>query len=302
MKKQVRTITEGSVMLGIIGILLFLNLQFGLLLQSYFVFVFPIPIIIYTIRYGFKNGIILFTSAIILTLMLGQFTTLFYTITGLILGLVYGYGIIKNRTNDWIITTSIIVNSISIFLETYVLAKLFGYDIVTEINVVVSELSKIPEFAAILNGEALILSLIPLLLITMSIMQAIIIHMISIVLLRRLKISYRKARPIESLRLPIWAGLIVTIALFLGKYLVTTSSVTYQVIGINLAVFSQLIATFYGFFLIKFYAKRSGNKSVTTFAILGFLFLPSLVIYVFIGLGLLDCFTDIRRRIELITL
>lgn len=301
MKNQVRTITEGSVMLGIIGIVLFLNLQFGMLLQSYFVFVFPIPIIIYTIRYGFKNGIILFTAAIILTLILGQFTTLFYTITGLILGLVYGYGILKNRTNDWIIMTSIVVNSISVILETYVLAKLFGYDIVSEINLIVLEVSKIPELATILNMDALIISMIPLLLITMSIMQTIIIHMISIVLLRRLKISYRKAKPIELFRLPIWAGVIVTIALFSGKYLVTTNSVTYQVIGINLAVFSQLIATFYGFCLIKFYAKRSGNKSVTTFAILGFLFLPSLVIYAFIGLGLLDCFTDIRKRIELIT-
>jgi uncharacterized protein YybS (DUF2232 family) len=302
MKNQVRTITEGSVMLGIIGIFLFLNLQFGLLIQSYFVLIFPIPIIIYTIKYGVKNGLILIFAAITLTLMLGQFTTFFYTVTGLILGLVYGYGILKNHTNDWIISISIIVNSISIFIETYLLAKLFGYDILAEINTIVSELSKIPEFAEILNVDALILSLIPLLLISMSILQTIIVHMISIVLLRRLKISYRKAKPVEDFRLPIWAGVIVTIALFAGQLLTTTNSTTFQVIGINLSVFSQLIAIFYGFCLILFYAKRSGKKFLTTFALLGFLFLPSVIIYVFIGLGLLDCFTDIRKRIELITL
>jgi uncharacterized protein YybS (DUF2232 family) len=302
MKNQVRTITEGSVMLGIIGIFLFLNLQFGLLIQSYFVLIFPIPIIIYTIKYGVKNGLILIFAAITLTLMLGQFTTFFYTVTGLILGLVYGYGILKNHTNDWIISISIIVNSISIFIETYLLAKLFGYDILAEINTIVSELSKIPEFAEILNVDALILSLIPLLLISMSILQTIIVHMISIVLLRRLKISYRKAKPVEDFRLPIWAGVIVTIALFAGQLLTTTNSTTFQVIGINLSVFSQLIAVFYGFCLILFYAKRSGKKFLTTFALLGFLFLPSVIIYVFIGLGLLDCFTDIRKRIELITL
>jgi len=302
MKKQVRTITEGSVMLGIIGIFLFLNLQFGLLLQSYFIFIFPIPIIIYTIKYGMKNGFILFFAAIIMTLMLGQFTTLFYSVTGMILGLVYGYGILKNRTNDWIIIASIIVNSTSVFLETYILAGIFGYDLAAEINTVIAEMSKIPEFAAILNFEAVIKSLIPLLIIFMSILQTIIVHMMSLVLLRRLKISYRKARPIETLRLPIWAGVIITIALFLGKYLMTTSNVTYQVIAINITVFSQLIAVFYGYCLIRFYTIKTGNKSVTTIAILGFLFLPTVIIYAFIGLGLLDCFTDIRKRIELITL
>lgn len=44
MKKQVRTITEGSMMLAIIGLFLFLNLQFAGILQTYFIIFIPLPI------------------------------------------------------------------------------------------------------------------------------------------------------------------------------------------------------------------------------------------------------------------
>ena len=69
MKKQVRTITEGSMMLAIIGLFLFLNLQFAGILQTYFIIFIPLPILIYTIRYGFKNGLIV---------VLGRFSYLLF--------------------------------------------------------------------------------------------------------------------------------------------------------------------------------------------------------------------------------
>ncbi|MHB8097630.1 MAG: DUF2232 domain-containing protein [Erysipelotrichaceae bacterium] len=302
MKKQVRTITEGSVMLGIIGVLLFLNLQFGLLFQSFFVFIFPIPIIIYTLRYGLKNSIVLFFSAIIMTLMLGQFTTLFYVITGLILGLVYGYGVLKNKSNDVIIAYSIFINALSVFLEIYVFAKVFGYDLASELNLLMTEVSKIPEFSIVSNFESIVLALIPLYIIFVTVLQTLIVHSISIILLRRLGISYRKARPLHTLRLPIWAGIPLMFSLFSGPYLLKNDSVLFQAIGINLNIIAQVVLLFYGFCLIIFFSKRVNKKQIVTYAILSFLFLPNIIIYAFIGLGLLDCFTDIRKRIELITI
>jgi uncharacterized protein YybS (DUF2232 family) len=54
MRKEVRKITEGAAMIALISVFLLIDRQFAGQLNVYFAWIIPLPIIIYTARYGFK--------------------------------------------------------------------------------------------------------------------------------------------------------------------------------------------------------------------------------------------------------
>jgi len=302
MKKQVRTITEGSMMLAIIGLFLFLNLQFAGILQTYFIILVPIPILIYTIRYGFKNGLVISFGAVFLTIMLGNIITLFYISGGLFVGLAYGYGINKNKSNDWLLMISTLINALSLFVETYVIAAFIGYDLIKDTQLLVESLDTIDGFVLPDNFMTQVIAITPIVLILMGFLQALITHLISVTLLKRLNITVRKMKPLTQIIMPIWLGVICLIGLFSSTGLYQFGDSNMQIVASIILFLSSIIIIGDAFILITIYGKKTNRKYLPTFAMLALILLPSLLIYVFIGLGLLDCFTDIRKRIELITL
>jgi len=302
MKKQVRTITEGSMMLAIIGLFLFLNLQFAGILQTYFIILVPIPILIYTIRFGFKNGLVISFGAVFLTIMLGNIITLFYISGGLFVGLAYGYGINKNKSNDWLLVISTLINALSLFVETYVIAAFIGYDLIKDTQLLVESLDTIDGLVLPDNFMTQVIAITPIVLILMGFLQALITHLISVTLLKRLNITVRKMKPLTQIIMPIWLGVICLIGLFSSTALYQFGDSNMQIAASIILFLSSIIIIGDAFILITIYGKKTNRKYLPTFAMLALIFLPSLLIYVFIGLGLLDCFTDIRKRIELITL
>lgn len=301
MKKQVRTITEGSMMLAIIGLFLFLNLQFGGILQTYFIILVPIPVLIYTIRYGVRNGLILCFGALFLTLMLGNFITLFYISGGLLVGLAYGYGVLTDKSNDWLLIVSSIINSVSLFLETYVLAAFIGYDLVKDTEVLIESLRGIEGLVLPDNFMTLVLAITPIVLLLTGFLQAFVTHMLAVTLLKRLNITTRKMKPLTEVKMPKWLGILALIGLFGSSLLYQTGDSNLQIVSSVLLFLSAIVIIGDAFILLTIYGKKTNRKFLPTFAMLALILLPTILIYAFIGLGLLDCFTDIRKRIELIT-
>lgn len=302
MKKQVRTITEGSMMLAIIGLFLFLNLQFAGILQTYFIIFIPLPILIYTIRYGFRSGLVVSFGAIFLSIMLGNIITLFYIGGGLLVGLAYGYGVNSNKSNDWLLFVSTLINAISLFVETYVLAAFIGYDLYKDTEALIESLKGIDGLVLPDNFMAQVLAITPIILLLTGFLQALMTHLLSVTLLKRLNITVRKMKPLQHIQLPKWLGIIALLGLFTSTFLYQSGDENLQIIASLMLFISALTVISDAFILIAIYGKRTNRKYLPTFAMLALILLPTVLIYGFIGLGLLDCFTDIRKRIELITL
>lgn len=302
MKKQVRTITEGSMMLAIIGLFLFLNLQFAGILQTYFIIFIPLPILIYTIRYGFKSGLIVSFGAIFLSIMLGNIIALFYIGGGLLVGLAYGYGVNTNKSNDWLLFVSTLINAISLFVETYVLAAFIGYDLYKDTEALIESLKGIEGLVLPDNFMAQVLAITPIILLLTGFLQALMTHLLSVTLLKRLNITVRKMKPLQHIQLPKWLGFIALLGLFSSTFLYQSGDENLQIVASLMLFISAITIIGDAFILIAIYGKRTNRKYLPTFAMLALILLPTILIYGFIGLGLLDCFTDIRKRIELITL
>lgn len=302
MKKQVRTITEGSMMLAIIGLFLFLNLQFAGILQTYFIIFIPLPILIYTIRFGFRNGLVVSFGAIFLSIMLGNIITLFYIGGGLLVGLAYGYGVNTNKSNDWLLFVATLINAISLFVETYVLAAFIGYDLYKDTELLIESLKGIDGLVLPDNFMAQVLAITPIILLLTGFLQALMTHLLSVTLLKRLNITVRKMKPLQHIQLPKWLGVIALLGLFTSTFLYQSGEENLQIIASLMLFISALTVISDAFILIAIYGRRTNRKYLPTFAMLALILLPTVLIYGFIGLGLLDCFTDIRKRIELITL
>ncbi len=302
MKKQVRTITEGSMMLAIIGLFLFLNLQFAGILQTYFIIFIPIPILIYTIRYGFRSGLVVSFGAMFLSIMLGNIITLFYIGGGLLVGLAYGYGVNSNKSNDWLLIVATLINAISLFVETYVLAAFIGYDLYKDTEALIESLKGIDGLVLPDNFLAQVLAITPIILLLTGFLQALMTHLLSVTLLKRLNITVRKMKPLQHIQLPKWLGVIALLGLFTSTFLYQSGDENLQIVASLMLFISALIVISDAFILIAIYGRRTNRKYLPTFAMLALILLPTVLIYGFIGLGLLDCFTDIRKRIELITI
>ena len=287
-------------MLAIIILILMLNLQFGGLFQVYFFVLLSLPIIVFNARFGLKKGMLLSAAVFISSLLFGSFSIFFYVTGAIVIGTSYSYGLVKGKTTDWIMLITTLVNAISLLIETYVLAAILGYDLYTDVNLLLVELSKIEGLVLPSGIERIIISMIPLVLVFSSFLQALITHIIAMVILKRLKITARRMRPINEFKISKPIGFILLICLFVGNVLLIQDDIGLQTIGSFLTVIPQIAFISSAFIITIIYSNKVRKKFIPTLSLLALLFLPSVLIYVYIGLGLLDIFTDFRERIEVI--
>jgi len=295
MKKQVRPITEGAMMLAIIGVLLLLNRMTGQTLIGFLVFILPLPSIFYIAKYGFKQGLVLSFAILLFPILIGDFVALFYVGTAIVVGLAYGYGVYKDKDNGWLILVTAFFTLISLFFETYLLAAFVGEDLIGEFTIIIQMLmdslaatgTAIPP-----NFMTIAMSILPLMLIGMSLAQAVATHIIAIILLQRLKIKTRKMKPIFELIIPRRFAYLFAIGIFTNLGLTLTTNETLQIILTNIYMISTMAFCTDAFIFILIFAKLSGKRFLSFAAILVF-FVPTIGIVI----GLFDSFTDIRKRV-----
>lgn len=293
-KNNVRKITQGAMMLSIIAVFLIINLQTAGLLELYAVWLLPLPFIFYQVQYGFKAAIILSIAALIMSFLLGSIMTLFYVTTSVVIGLVYGYGVSKDKDNAWLIFFTTVVTAISLFLEMYAFAAFFGYDLAAETHEIVQALKNIEGLVIPSDLESLVLGIYPVALIFMSFLQSLVVHMLAILLLKRLKIKTRKMKDLSNYRLPLWAGVLSLVGLFAGTLINIPEYRQYLMLVTTTSIMVLLVDAY---IVVVLFARRMKMKWLPMLSVLSIVFLPSLGIYVFIGLGLLDSLTDFRQRI-----
>lgn len=293
-KNNVRKITQGAMMLSIIAVFLIINLQTAGLLELYAVWLLPLPFIFYQVQYGFKAAIILSIAALIMSFLLGSIMTLFYVTTSVVIGLVYGYGVSKDKDNAWLIFFTTVVTAISLFLEMYAFAAFFGYDLAAETHEIVQALKNIEGLVIPSDLESLVLGIYPVALIFMSFLQSLVVHMLAILLLKRLKIKTRKMKDLSNYRLPLWAGVLSLVGLFAGTLINIPEYRQYLMLVTTTSIMVLVVDAY---IVVVLFARRMKMKWLPMLSVLSIVFLPSLGIYVFIGLGLLDSLTDFRQRI-----
>ena len=131
---ETKRIVEGALFAAIYAVFFLVSRYFGGALENFCFFMLPLPLIIYTLKYGIKKALIPFIVIAILAVLINPISGLLYVLTGNVLGLVYGE-LLRKKTSlklrlSILIITSMIVN----FLAMVVFANLLGYSLMEDLS------------------------------------------------------------------------------------------------------------------------------------------------------------------------
>ncbi len=90
MNENTQKLTFGALLVAVFGVLLLLNRQTGGMLEGTFLFLFPIPMVAFSAKYGWKDSIPVFVCTVLISIFCGIFTSAFYAASQSFIGVVYG--------------------------------------------------------------------------------------------------------------------------------------------------------------------------------------------------------------------
>ena len=296
---NVHKITSGAMMVAVVGVLLVINRQFANLFEVYFLFAMPLPIIIYRCKYDMKYSLITACAMIILSMIISMPTTVFYVFNACIIGIIYGTLVKKNASNSKLISFTIVTSIITNLLISVVFAGFFGLDFMD----VAKELENFIRFFNANNGllsneniSQFILFCAFLGVVMTGFLEGILIHVITNVVLRKLKIKTNKIKPLIywSINRNIAYICLTFSILFQIVHLINTPEVLQYVI-IVLGFLATMVLVFFGYIAILLFGVLEYKKNIGIFVIIISFLLPTIMIPVLVIFGFIYTTTDFRQ-------
>ncbi len=298
MRNSVRRITDGAMMIAIIGLFVVINRQTLFLLESYAAFLMPIPILFYTVKYGIKQGLVVSFGMVVVSLLFGTPQSLFYMGAALVNGLVYGHGVRKQKPNEWLLGVTILITAVTMFVTTYAFAAFFGYNVMEEVKLIIDYLKTIKGFVVDATLNATLYAMYPIVIMATAIIQSILTHLSAILLMKRLRIAVLPLRPINQIRIskPVgWVALILLFCPVVANYF--HASLDISVMANLIYLIALMVFLFETFIFLGVLAPLIKIRMLPTIGLLLYILLPSVMTYVCIIIGALDILTDFRVRV-----
>lgn len=234
MNREIRKITEGAMMCAIVGVLLLINRQTGNMLEYAMYWILTFPILIYTASYGVKTAIVPSICMLILSIMFGSITTVFYLFSCIVVGFVYGGGVRKGWKNGTLLFLSCVFTFFSYLITTVFFASLFGYDPADDVEMVKMLLNIFHvEHVDLMQTVQVIVLLVA---VEMAILQTMCIHMIGNLLLKRLHIKVHPMKSVFQIASPKWTGYLI-LTIFILFYARNVVKLNYDVSSILFGAF-----------------------------------------------------------------
>lgn len=272
---KTKPITFGAMCCGIYALLLLINQQTSLLLESSFSFIFSFPVLVYTAMFGWKNGLITGFSMILMTFFLGGFTTWIYSISSVAIGWGFGAGVYLKQSFFYQILWTFLISCLSNYAILGIWAGIFGLDSSADMEM-------LNQFLPWLNWS----TYLAILVIFTSVLETACIVLMARLLLLRLKIKMAPIPHLMSVQPSKGLGLL-SILLWGIAIFVNMNVIKLGIDGENLfflfIVLDFFILDFYGILHVFKLAVQKQNRFLAALAVLG-AFIPGLNL-VWIGLG-----------------
>ncbi|MBR2825451.1 MAG: DUF2232 domain-containing protein [Solobacterium sp.] len=303
MNNNVRRITDGAMMTAIVGALLLINRQFAGLFEESFLFLFPLPMVFYSAKYGMKSSWIVLVAILLLTIVIGTPQTLFYVASESLIGMIYGGGIYKGTDSRKLVVITMVISVFASVISMIIYAQFFGYNIVEEVgrwkNILIQAAASqgivIPDS---INLNQYVMTVLIVATILTGILQAFITHVLARTLLKRFHYHVEPATPFFKYFPPVWSGYLAFFGTCVYFYLATRPlenellQNTLMVIGMCGAVY----LTIYGMIAILVYTSVRMPK-IKILALLLSFFLVIGMPMLMITIGFLYITTSWHKRL-----
>lgn len=301
MKTSVREITEGAMMLAIVGVALVINQQTGMIFDIYIYWFIAYPLMIFTAKYGIKKGLIPFVGMTIFVFLFGNMLGWILGVVSLVIGLGYGEGVRRKWGSGRLLLYVIGLTLVSYFVTTVLFANALGYNIATDLQVLMDMLeSFFGTMAATLPVSLadLVMMIVSLVLVATALMEAFLLHMFAALTLPRFKISMAKFPTVFEMQLPKWMGQFSLISifslLFLNFDLIVLSPLVKNVI-MFMFMAAFLVNVIYGATVVLFFLAITNRRKWILFGWLG-IFVP-IINFGYVFIGIIDSLTLLKQEL-----
>ncbi len=305
MKKQ-RFIVDGALLLAIYVVLLFAAVYMPFI-GMIFVFLLPLPFIIFTSKYSVKRALILLVGATILGLLFTSVIGLAFTLMFGISGIVYGF-LVKKEKQPLEVLLGVTLAYLGTLVLFYVLANsILGINFNALLDQSIRETMELYKqisqatgtqnetlLTDLEEGLKLYTYLLPSTFVIVSFMFALVTQLLSQPILRRLKVKYSQLPPLRNISIPksmLWYYLIVLVFLFFD---LEVGSFLYMAV-MNLFYILQLLMVIQGLSFVFYFSHQKKLPKIVPIIIL--VLTPFLLSIIRI-LGIIDLGFQLRSKIK----
>ncbi|MCQ0953766.1 MULTISPECIES: YybS family protein [Bacillus] len=308
--KNTKFITEGAALLAIYAMLLLISMYVPIL-GAVVTFALPLPFILLTIRYKLSSAFVIFTAALFITVIVSQPMNLVKTTMFGLIGIVLGYMYKKQKKPVEILMAGTLAYLIGIMLIYVASIKFFNIDLMKQMqnmfNESMTQSEKIVTAAGMpiskeqkelfVQFNDVLQTLLPSLLVMVSVCFSWITVMISGSVLRKLKhdvIPWPKFKDIQLPKSIVWYYVIF---ILLSTFIKVEPTSYLHMVFSNLYVIFALLLVLQGLTFIAFLAHSKGfTKGVPIISFIACMFIPMLFPLVTI-LGIIDLGISLRSKI-----
>ena len=223
MNTKTQELTYGAMIVAIFGVLLLINRQTGGFLEGIFMFIFPIPMVAFSAKYGWKDSLPVFVCTVLLSFLFGTFTAIFYAIAESFIGMVYGSCIKAERDMNRTLVLVVALSAVAELLCSVALASLFGIDINQDIMAMQEGMNQAFEQAGMDTATGILSydyrrRMYVISMGFMGAMQGLIVYYLSLVILRKLRYPIKKPQPLTQYYPSKISGFIAAFLVFVYIY------------------------------------------------------------------------------------
>ena len=313
-KRRVNSITYGALISALLGAFLLLNRQLAGMFDVYMLWIIPIPVIVYCLKFDVRQGFVMGIAMVLLTFIVATPMTLFYVASSIAAGLIYAHGMNKGYSSMQLIISVIMVSLFMLVVTTVVFSSFFGYSLADDIEFTrQSTEAIIKSMAAVMGDSVLENPLIKLMLshnfllyiimlssVLTSVLEGILVHLLAILILKRLKMPMPPIRPLSEIRAPLVIRVFVAAVFMLSilNMFQVPFFAKYSQIIMALVPVAYIFCCFYGYLLAVTWInwKMPGRNSRI---MLVFIMVALMILFPWfmIVVGSMDMFTNARDAI-----
>ncbi|MEG0366663.1 MAG: DUF2232 domain-containing protein [Coprobacillus sp.] len=293
-RTNTKKMVQGAMIASMFGALSIFNTYTGSMFDIFICYVMVIPLVWYGYQYTVKDNLIVCVVSMFVIFMVGLPFFIISSISSCLAGLFIGEALKRKAKKETILLGTFITSLLNNLLLYEVFAKLLNMDIVSEMTVMYQEISQVvPSLTNQISLDT-VLSMIPLFLIVLAILEMYVIIMLCQAVLSRLHVEFPGSFHIATMHLSQKTGLILAAAMFLSYILVHYVKVDFVYLSYiymlcNMTFVLQGLA-----FMCYFVIMKQKPKFMFLFFI--GLFIPfSYPIYTVFGI--IDIFSDLRANI-----
>ena len=281
---------------AIFGVLLLVNRQTGGMFEGFFMFIFPIPMVAFSAKYGWKDSLAVFVCTILIAFLFGTFTGIFYAVSMSFIGMVYGSCIYSQRDMNRTLILIMILSAAAELLCTVALAAVAGFDLNADIMAMQDAMNQVFEQAGVdVNSGILTYDYLRRMYIVttgfVGALAGLIVYYLSYAILKKLRYPIRKPQPLTSYYPSKISGVIALILIFVYAYSVARpfSNPTAQNILQSAGMCGVIYLIFFGFIAlimvcsVYLHLPRAVGVILTLFLTMSISYIPMLAGYLYIS-------------------